>query len=146
MYRLSTAVVAIIAIVGGILGGLDEAAGGATLAAPLPTAPPKACPTDEAVGPVCVWDARHQGNGAGTSFVHYRGQDRHFAVSHRTAHQLQNRDNWRAVPDRMVGIRMDDLNGHGTIRIGRDAIVSFGDTTYVQVSKDNAKPRHIATS
>lgn len=45
-----------------------------------------ACATDEPSVTRCVWDARHQGNGAGRSFVTEGEQVRY--VTHRRAHWL----------------------------------------------------------
>jgi len=39
----------------------------------------------------CVWDARHQGNGAGTSILIFNGGTNHatdIPISHRTAHRI----------------------------------------------------------
>lgn len=37
---------------------------------------------------------------------------------------------WKPVPERMVGQRVDDVNGHETFRLGRHALWHVGDTTY----------------
>lgn len=40
---------------------------------------------------VCVWDARHMGNGVGTSAIIFNGGTNHatdIPVSHRTAHRI----------------------------------------------------------
>ncbi len=45
------------------------------------------CLNDEDAGPRCVWDARHNGDGRGTSYIYTR-TGRVLIVTHRVAHWL----------------------------------------------------------
>lgn len=66
----------------------------ATAAAPTAHARPlEPCPTDEATGHACVWDAQHMGNGTGHSFLVPPGTPQHpdgriIRLTHREAHRL----------------------------------------------------------
>ena len=82
---------------------------------------------------LCVWDARHMGNGVGTSFVSGPPRNpapRTYAVPHRIAHRLIARDNWRRAP---LGSRWDTvgLGPARTFTAGPGAVITRGDTTYV---------------
>lgn len=55
-------------------------------AAPANTLPRCAYEDGSGSGRVCVWDARHEGNGKGKSFI--KVGSRITYISHRTAHRL----------------------------------------------------------
>lgn len=50
----------------------------------------QACKNENGSGQrLCVWDAKHMGNGSGKSLLNIGGEDGyHFVISHRTAHRL----------------------------------------------------------
>lgn len=69
-----------------ILGCLGSAATMPTARAATPDKPMAACQYEDSPGP-CVWDARHMGNGEGSSFVR-RPAGHVKYVSHKRAHKL----------------------------------------------------------
>ena len=78
----------------------------------------------------CLWDARHMGNGVGRSFVAGEAYGQRHYYRHAIVHKLRSRDNFRPVPDRLVGTRWDTPAGRNfEVRAGD--VISFGETSYV---------------
>jgi hypothetical protein len=92
------------------------------------TTAPTPCPTE--VSQRCVWDAKHHGTGLGHSFVAWKREGRITIVRHRVAHRLLNAT-FRPVPDRMVGVTVDSIDGRHSFTVGQHAVWAVGDTTYV---------------
>lgn len=85
------------------------------------------CPDDGAAGPACMWDARHDGDGMGKSYI-WTGH-RVVYYQHKVIHQLLNRDKCHRPLPRQRHY-WDTIKGHNRIRITRDDRVCSGGTSY----------------
>lgn len=82
----------------------------------------------------CRWDADIRGNGRGVTFVALNGK-RYGTdgrrIEHRfTAPKCDRYGQWRKVPHRLVGVRVDGVTG-GSFRVTARSCWHVGATTYV---------------
>lgn len=102
----------------------------ALLAAALLSGPQyHACPYEDSLR--CVWDAKHMGNGSGTSFVSGTDEGRRTHVRHRIAHNVWVTDGWHRATDFWIGKEVDMVDKlGGTKTVNSRTMMVVSDTTY----------------
>ena len=89
---------------------------------------PKMTPCPQEDSRECGWDAVHQGNGSGQSFLAPPAGVARVNYSHAPVHRW-NYGDWAHVPDGQLGNRVDLING-GSRLVGDKTIWRVGPTTY----------------